>query len=118
MAEIKDLLDEVIETELHNLEAPLSGEDKSEAIKNLAVLHKLRIEEVKAETDAEDKQRRFNDQNLDRYLKLGVAAAELILPLMFYGCWMRRGLRFEETGTFTSTTFKNLLSRFRPTRKG
>ena len=44
-------------------------------------------------------------------------AAELVLPLMFYGVWMRRGLRFEETGTFTSQTFKNLFNRFKPTRK-
>ena len=44
MAEIKKLLDEVIEAELTNLSS-LSSDDekKSEAIKNLTALHKLRI---------------------------------------------------------------------------
>jgi hypothetical protein len=46
-----------------------------------------------------------------------MAAAELVLPLMFYGVWMRRGFKFEQDGTFTSQTFRGLFSRFRPTKK-
>jgi len=53
----------------------------------------------------------------DRYFKLGIAAAELLIPLMFYGIWMRKGFKFEETGTYTSTTFRGLFNRFRPTKK-
>ena len=53
----------------------------------------------------------------DRYFRLGMAAAELVLPLMFYGVWMRRGFKFEQDGTFTSQTFRGLFSRFRPTKK-
>lgn len=110
MAEIKKLLDDAIETEINNLNSASDEDEKSEVIKNLAALHKLRIEEIKTETEIEEK-------SLDRYAKIGIAAAELVLPLMFYGVWMRRGLRFEETGTFTSQTFKNLFNRFKPTRK-
>lgn len=106
MAEIKKLLDDAIETEINNLNSASNKDEKSEVIKNLAALHKLRIEEIKTETEIED-----------RYAKIGIAAAELVLPLMFYGVWMSRGLRFEETGTFTSQTFKNLFNRFKPTRK-
>ena len=40
-----------------------------------------------------------------------------IPPLMFYGIWMKKGFKFEETGTYTSTTFRGLFNRFRPTRK-
>ena len=106
MAEIKKLLDDAIETEINNLNSASDKDEKSEVIKNLAALHKLRIEEIKTETET-----------LDLYAKIGIAAAELVLPLMFYGVWMSRGLRFEETGTFTSQTFKNLFNRFKPTRK-
>ena len=135
MAEIKKLLDDAIETEINNLNSASDADEKSEVIKNLAALHKLRIEEIKTETEIEerserrimDKENHENDANLkevqlhentlDRYVKVGIAAAELVLPLMFYGVWMSRGLRFEETGTFTSQTFKNLFNRFKPTRK-
>jgi hypothetical protein len=63
------------------------------------------------------KQHQLSDQVIDRYVRIGVATAELVLPLVFYGVWMSRGLKFEETGTFTSQTFKNLFNRFKPTRK-
>lgn len=154
MAEIKSLLDEVIEAEIAYV-GSLSPEDekKSKAIQHLADLHKLRIDEIKAKTDADEKrlrramdskqhraeltlkerqadgdeaaraneeqfkQHQLNDQVIDRYVKIGVATAELVLPLVFYGVWMKRGLKFEETGTFTSQTFKNLFNRFKPTKK-
>lgn len=214
MAEIKSLLDGVIEQEIQNVEALSSGTDeKSKAIQNLATLHKLRIEEIKAETEAEEKRerrvmdseqrkaelalkekqatqqetqhqaelsikerqvdsaeaerkmkdeqfkaelalkkrqadgdtkhkdaeltlkereldgkeadrdreetfqkRQAMDQMIDRCVRTGVAVGELVLPLIFYGIWMNRGFKFEETGSFTSTTFKNLLNRFRPTK--
>ncbi len=125
MAEIKTMLDELIEQEIRNLDGLSSGSDgKYAAIQDLAALHKLRIEEIKAETEAaevcerqftDDKQ--FKDQTIDRYVRIGVAAAELILPLICYGVWMKKGFKFEETGTYTSATFKNLFNRFKPTRK-
>lgn len=154
MAEIKSLLDEAIETEIQDLKNQPNGEKKSEKIRDIAALHKLRIEEIKAKTEADDKeqrrlmedkhhdeeialkkeqrndevsnhehdeeyrQRQLKDQAIDRYVKIGVAVAELTVPLVFYGIWMCKGFRFEETGSFTSTTFKNLINRFRPTKKG
>ena len=228
MAEIKSLLDGVIEREIRNMESLASGSDeKSSAIRDIATLHKLRIEEIKAETEAEEKRerrvmdseqrkaelalkekqatqqetqqqaelsikqrqvdgaeadrklkdeqfkaelalkqrqvegdtaehklkekqteadsehkgaelalkerelnskdadraqeeelqkRQARDQMVDRCVRTGVAVGELVLPLVFYGIWMNRGFKFEETGSFTSTTFKNLLNRFRPTK--
>lgn len=133
---IKNLLNEEISAEIQALSSLATGsKEKSVAIKDLAVLYKLRIEESKLESDADDKYNRrvveensntrdeefkrmqLNEQVKDRYFKLGMAAADLILPLIFYGVWMRRGFRFEEKGTFTSTTFRGLFTRFRPTKK-
>ena len=59
MAEIKSLLDEVIEAEIAYV-GSLSPEDekKSKAIQHLADLHKLRIDEIKAKTDADEKRLR------------------------------------------------------------
>jgi len=135
MAEIKSMLDGVIETTIQGLNH-LSPDEQTKAIQNLATLHKLRIEEIKAEVDAEDKRERregekadrnrdeqvekhhLSQQVIDRYVNLGITIAELVLPLACYGVWMRKGFKFEETGTYTSATFKNLINRFKPTKRG
>ena len=99
--EIKDLLDKQIKTEILKLSTLEAGsKDKTTAIDDLAKLHRLKIEE---------------ESRKDRYFRLGVEAAGIILPLIFYGIWLKRGFKFEETGTFTSTTFRSLFNKFRPT---
>jgi len=115
MAEIKSMLDEVIEAQIENLSS-VSPEAKSGAIDDLVQLHKLRIEEIKAKNDAQDKSEQIREAKIDRIVKIGVAAADLLVPLAFYGIWMKQGFQFEKDGSFTSITFKNLLSRFRPTK--
>ena len=95
---------------------------------SLTKLYKLKLEEDKntyerldkienREIDQESKAAQMEESVKDRYFRFGMAAAELVLPLMFYGIWMRRGFKFEQDGTFTSQTFRGLFSRFRPTKK-
>lgn len=133
---IKELLNEEIAEEIQALSTLASGsKEKSTAIDDLTKLYKLRIEENKSEWDADEKYNRrvmedesnvrddevkrvqIAEQVKDRYFRLGIAAAELMIPLMFYGVWMKKGFKFEETGTYTSTTFRGLFNRFRPTKK-
>lgn len=54
-----------------------------------------------------------NTQNKDKIIEYSFKAAELLVPIMFYGAWMRRGLEFEKNGSFTSTTFKNFINKFK-----
>ena len=127
--EIRDLLGEVIKTEIRNLSTLEPGsKEKSTAIEDLAKLYRLRIEETRNEwdfnekyesrdSDMQFKKNQLEEQVKDRYFRLGIEAAGIILPLIFYGIWMRKGFKFEETGTFTSTTFRGLFNRFRPTKK-
>lgn len=129
MEEIRNMLDEEIRAEINGLESLSFGsKEHLTATENLATLYKLRVEETKITLDFEEKaENRKRDEQLreeqleeqvkDRYFKLGIAAAELMIPLMFYAVWMRRGFKFEENGTFTSTTFRGLFNRFRPTKK-
>lgn len=133
---IKDLLSEEIAEEIQALSTLEAGsKEKSTAIEDLTKLYKLRIEENKSEWEADEKYNRrvmedkantrddelkqvqIAEQVKDRYFRLGIAAAELMIPLMFYGIWMKKGFKFEETGTYTSTTFRGLFNRFRPTKK-
>lgn len=134
--EIKKMLGERVKSEIKNLESLDTGtKEKMEAIHELTTLHRLYIEESKLESDITDKQEKrsmdnanyareeelkrdqMKEQAKDRYFKLAVAGAELVIPIIFYGVWMHKGFKFEETGTFTSTTFKGLFNRFRPTKK-
>lgn len=127
--EIKDLLGEEIKSGILDLSSlPSGSKEKSSAIEDLVKLYKLRIEETKNEwdfnekydaheSDKQFKKAQLEEQVKDRYFRLGVEAAGIILPLIFYGIWMRKGFKFEETGTFTSTTFRGLFNRFRPTKK-
>lgn len=125
---IIELLNREIENEIRNLGTFDSGsKEKSDAIDDLVQLYKLRIEENKLTIESTDKElKRLNDEaaNLredeckkkERCLRLGIAGAELIVPLIFYGIWMNKGFRFEETGSITSKTFNGLINRFRPTK--
>ena len=127
--EIKDLLGEEIKTEIRDLSTLEPGsKEKSTAIDDLAKLYRLRMEETKNEWDFNEKydtresdnilkKDQLEEQVKDRYFRLGLEAAGIILPMIFYAAWMKRGFRFEETGTYTSTTFRGLFNRFKPTKK-
>ena len=130
---VDELLSEEIAVQIKALSDLQSGsKEKSTAIDDLTKLYKLRIEENKSVWDADEKYNRrmmdgesvtkdndFKERQIaeDRYFRVGIAAAELLIPLMCYGIWMNKGFKFEETGTFTSSTFKGLINRFRPTKK-
>ena len=119
------LLCEEIESEFENLENLDPGsEEHLKAVESLSKLYKLKIEEAKNQADLVEKQKeellkqeQAKEQRIDRWVKVGVVAGELLIPLMFYGKWMKRGFKFEETGTFCSQTFRNFFSRMKPTKK-
>lgn len=127
--EIRNLLGEEIKVEILDLSTLEPGsKEKSTAIDDLAKLYKLRIEETGNELDFNEKydtresdnilkKDQLEEQVKDRYFRFGVEAAGIILPMIFYATWMKRGFRFEETGTYTSTTFRGLFNRFKPTKK-
>ena len=127
--ENRSLLEEEIKAEIKRLGSLESGsQEHTKAVDSLTKLYKLKLEEDKntyerldkienREIDQESKTAQMAEFVKDRYFRFGMAAAELVLPLMFYGVWMKRGFKFEQDGTFTSQTFRGLFSRFRPTKK-
>lgn len=118
MDESKKMLEEEIKTEIQRLSTLTPGsKERIAAVDELSKLYHLKIDEAKSLEDAKVKTDLMSEQAKDRYFKLGIAAAELVIPLVFYSTWMKRGFKFEETGTFTSTTFRGLFNRFKPTKK-
>ena len=114
---IKEKLDKEIERELDEMYlAHPNEEGYSAATERLETLYKLKIDEAKAESEVLTTNQQLAESKKDRWIKLGVEVAGIVLPLGFYGIWMGRGLKFEQTGSFTSTTFRGLINRFRPTK--
>lgn len=126
--EIKSLLEEEIDAQIRELSSlQVGSKEKSSAIDDLTKLYKLKIEETKTkweinekydnrDSDVQLKKDQLAEQAMDRYFRLGIEAAGIVLPLIFYAVWMKRGFKFEENGTYTSTTFRGLFNRFRPTK--
>lgn len=133
MDEIRDLLGEEIKDEIQSLSSLEAGsEAKSKAIEDVAKLYRLRIEEIKAETEKTDIQKRVeleelkrgdaikNDefqrenQKIDRWVNVGLQAGLMIGGWIVYDIWHKRGLKFEETGTITSPWTRNLMSKMFP----
>ena len=122
--EIREMLEEEIKREIQGLsELQAGSKEKADAITNLATLYKLKIDDDKVQLEVEEKlnndQLKLEDRaerNKDRYIRLVVEATGIVLPLIFYAVWMKRGFKFEENGTYTSNTFRGLFNRFRPTK--
>lgn len=142
MKEIRVKLVEELESEINDLaNIDLGSKEYAEAVKGIAELHKLVIDEDKltlenetqkdkiklehlrhideirkleAELDEKDDKRK--DERKDKMIGYVLTASGIVLPLIFYGTWMHKGFKFEETGTITSSTFKGLIRFFKPTK--
>lgn len=119
------LLDEAIEREIMNLRNySVNSEERSDTINGLTQLYKLRIEEEKIEQElaisARDeamKQAELESRARDRLFNIGLQIGLTGLSLIAYNAWLNRGLKFQETGTFTDPMTRNLLSRIIPIKK-
>ena len=135
---IEGLLDDVIKSELEKVkDSIMSPEEKRTMVEYLVKLNNIQTErkEVKRkETELELKHLELEDkievqtddkaykevlvkrEMLQTFVKGGIEVFGVVAPIMFYSAWMKRGLRFEETGTYTSQTFKGLFGKFKPTK--
>lgn len=129
MDEAKELLNKEIETEIRNLSVLEDGsEEKTRAVDQLNKLYRLRIDESKVETEYEMGKKKLAsdeyvalEEKMSRrwtdWVRLGIEGLSVVVPVVFYGIWMRRGFEFEREGTYTSKTFQGLTKFFKPTRR-
>ena len=112
-----ELLNEVINLQLDNLKKIEPGsDDHMKATDSLAKLYKLKIEQETALLENDSKIDIYKKENRNSLLKMGIEVAGIVLPLAFYASWMTKGFKFEETGTFTSSTFRGLFQKFKTTK--
>lgn len=145
--DIITMLDEQIKAELGGLSGLAVGsKEHTEAIGGLAKLYRLRIDDSKAameynkeiddddfrkkqmeqeekfhneqaERDEQSRKEQLAEQKKDRYIRIGIAAAELMVPLVFFAKIYQMGYDLEKDGTFTVQTLKNLVRFVKPTKR-
>lgn len=90
------------------------------AAKNEAEIIKQRDDIDRAWTELENKQAaekvQLKEKRFDNFVRYFLEGLGIGAPLVCYGIWYNRGLKFEETGTVTSNFFRGLINRFRPTK--
>lgn len=137
---IEDKLNEAIERHLDEMGGlGVGSEEMAKAIKAMAQLHTLRIEEEKIsnekckianeenarserqimETQKESFEQIMRDEEIkerkrDRIFRIGVATAEIILPLAVYMGLAMLGFAREFDGVITSDTLKRVLNTAKP----
>lgn len=100
-----------------------SDEGYKEATERFTKVYSLYLEGEKNQADAEFKKMQIKNDELmkkaqlsetkkDRWWKVGLGVADLVLPLAIQTMWYKMGMKFEETGSFSSacsrSIFRNL----------
>lgn len=118
LEEEKVLSDAVKEMQDHELADKKQGEEAlSRTLQRRLDEKKLALEEKRLESENERSQTDKAKETKETIINWCIRAGELLLPLMFYAKWMKRGFEFERDGTFTSTTFRGLFNQFKPTKR-
>ena len=110
---MNDLVEKEIIRGLNELSNTVPDSDEyHKRLESIKSLHNIRVAETNLYYKIEEEDKRKDDR-IDKWIGYGIDLIGIILPIGFYGIWMKRGLKFEETGAFTSTTFRNLIGKFK-----
>jgi len=106
--QIKEAVNKEISNILKILSETEPGTEEYRVLEEqLSILYRL-------EPDEKSRKDEKKEKLIDRSITIGLELIGITLPLIFYNRWMKMGFQFERDGTFTSTTFRNLFSKFRP----
>lgn len=130
------MLDDQIKAELEDLaNLTVGSKEHTEAIEGIAKLYRLRIDDSKAameynkeiddenfrreqvEREEQSRKEQLSEQKKDRYVRIGIAAAEIVVPLVFFAKIYQMGYDLEKEGTFTVQTLKNLIRFIKPSKR-
>lgn len=108
--EIRERLDrEYMDTLKAIADVQAGTEEAKWQLQKLAELHKQRMNEEQtgrenyaSYEEMELKREQLKDGKFDRIVKVVVDGVAIVLPCVVSSYWMGKGLKFEETGSFTS----------------
>ena len=75
-------------------------------------IEKLRVDKEVLERN--ERIERSEKEDMHKYIGYAINVAGIVLPLIFYGTWFKKGLTFEETGVYTSGMVKGLMGKMQP----
>lgn len=116
---IESMLKEEYKRTLQEVSAAQAGSDDAKwKLQKLTELHKQLMEETQAghkcfieshkldleEREAKLKEKQAEEGKVWTCIKVVLDGVAVVLPIAASWIWMARGLRFEQTGTFTSRT--------------
>ena len=112
---------EMIEKEIINTLAEMKvmepgSKERDDAMKYVSDLYDTLNSERKCLVDSRKVDNDEDRNKFDKFISIGKLGVELFGvagPLMLYNSWMKKGFEFEQSGTFTSNTFKSLISKFK-----
>ena len=77
----------------------------------------LELERERNAIEAENNEKRLKNEKVGNYLRFGAEVGGLVLTVSTYCRLFNKGLKFEETGMVASGMVRNLMSKFKLTRK-
>ena len=102
---------ELLEKEIEKVfgimeEVDPNSDDYQALLETLDKLYRLNIDEFSIRVE-EEKNRN------DNKVKIIIEGVAIGTTLVFNMVWMRKGFRFEETGAYSSTTYRYLIDKFK-----
>lgn len=107
---ISAMLDKEYMTTLQEIAQARTGSEEAKwQLQKLAELHKQRMNENQEHRDdhtkfeeLELKRAQIREGKFDRFTKIGLEVGAILTSCVVSSYWMGKGLKFEETGSFTS----------------
>ena len=96
------------------------GSKEAEKItQQIETLYDIHNDEFQHVTNLDLKQKELDlkqKEEKHKWISYGISIFSVVTPLICYGVWYNRGMKFEENGVYTSTWLKNLMSKMKPSK--
>ena len=118
--EIIEKLEEEMGILLGALEAKNpAGEEYKEIVERIKTIEVILSNQRKSVADVETYKKEGKHYAIDKAVdgvKIAVELTGIVLPIVFYGAWLKMGFQFEKEGIITSQTFKGFIGKFKPSK--
>lgn len=115
-------LEELIQETLDKISTMEDGsKEKATEVENLKKLYEIKMSEIECDNDYDVKMNQIvtdiQKNKKDRWIKIGLGAAEILIPAISFGIFFNKGLKFEETGVVRSGFMRNLIGKMKLGKK-
>lgn len=96
-----------------------AGEEYKEIVERIKTIEVILSNQRKSVADVETCKKEGKHYVIDKAVdgvKIAVELTGIVLPIVFYGAWLKMGFQFEKEGIITSQTFKGFIGKFKPSK--